>query len=87
MTAVLVWCSGVVEKAPTWHPNTTYSSRLLPHMYGPPFIRHAMDPINLKKPPASRRTSVAVVIIPVVNPPAWNVPIYDEAELEAELIC
>ena len=46
-----------------------------------------MDPIKLKKPPTSRRTSVAVDIIPPVNPPAWNVLVYDEREVEAELIC
>ena len=46
-----------------------------------------IDPIKLKKPPTSRRTSVAVNIVPLVNPPAWNVPVYDEGEVEAELIC
>ena len=46
-----------------------------------------MDPIIMKKPPTSRRTSVAVVILPTVNRTAWNVPVYDEGELEAELIC
>lgn len=56
-------------------------------MYDSAFIRHAMDPIKMKKPPTLRRTSVAVIIIPIVNPPAWNVPVYDEGELEPELIC
>ena len=41
----------------------------------------------MKKPAISPRTSVAVVIIPIVKRPAWNVPVYDEGELEAELIC
>ena len=44
-----------------------------------------MNPIKMKKPPTSRRTSVAVVIVPIVNLPASNVPVSDEGELEAEL--
>ena len=46
-----------------------------------------MDPIKLKKPPNPRRTPVTVNIIPLVNPPAWNVLVYDEGEVEAKLIC
>ena len=46
-----------------------------------------MDPIKMKNSPTPRRISVAVIIIPIVYPPAWNVPVYDEGELEPELIC
>lgn len=56
-------------------------------MQDPPSIGHAMDPIKMKNPPTARRTFVAVVIVPIVNRPAWNVPVSDEGELEAELSC
>ena len=46
-----------------------------------------MNPIKMKKPPTSRCTSVAVVVVPILNCAAWNVPAYDEGGLEAELIC
>ena len=46
-----------------------------------------MNPIEMKKPPTSRCTSVAVVVVPILNCAAWNVPAYDERKLEAALIC
>ena len=46
-----------------------------------------MNPIKMRKPPTSRRTSVAVVVVPILNCAVCNVPAHDEGELEAELIC
>lgn len=59
----------------------------LPFAITTSYARPTMNPIKMKKPPTSRRTSVAVVIVPILNCAAWNVPAYDEGEVEAELIC
>lgn len=96
MTAVLVWCAGpgncFMFGVPGEPPLDIQVPPTLRDYYPicathHPLGRHAMDPIKMKKPPTSHRTSVAVVIIPIVNRPAWNLPVYDEGELEAELIC
>ena len=44
-----------------------------------------MNPIKMKEPLTYRRTSVVVLIVPILNRAAWNVLACNEGELNAEL--